>query len=116
MYKLIIMSLKINFGNKIRKLRKEHKMSQDVLCGMLGINVASLSAIETGKTFASYNTIIGLCEAFNILPKELFDFNTTTLNSDSEKIIHEIDTVLPELDNEKLQYIKKMARIFAKKD
>lgn len=91
-------------------------MSQDALCNILGINVASLSAIETGKTFASYSTILGLCEVFNVLPKELFDFSTITVNSSSSKIIHEIDTVLPELDNEKLQYINKIVRIFANKD
>ena len=110
------MDIRINFGNKIRELRRIHKMSQEDLCDALGIKASSLSAIETGKSFASYSTIMNICKVFNILPKELFDFNVTTISSDAVDIIHEINTILPELNNEKLRYLYKMARIYAEKD
>lgn len=109
------MDIRISFGNKVRELRHTHKMSQEALSETLGINPASLSAIETGKSFASYTTIMNICKVFNILPKELFDFNVTDVDSEISDIIHEINTVLPELDKEKLLYLNKIARIFANK-
>ncbi|DAB18363.1 TPA: hypothetical protein CPT81_09695 [Candidatus Gastranaerophilales bacterium HUM_20] len=57
-----------------------------------------------------------MCEVFNILPKELFDFNMATIDSEQHDIIREINTVLPELDSEKLYYINNIARMFANKD
>lgn len=110
------MDIRISFGNKIRELRRIHKLSQEDLCNALGINTSSLSAIETGKSFASYNTIMKICDIFSVLPKELFDFNITTIDSECAEIIHEINTILPELDSEKLQYIHKTARMYANKD
>ena len=107
------MDIRISFGNRVRELRHKHKMSQETLSEILGINSASLSAIETGKSFASYTTIMNICKVFKILPKELFDFNVTTTDSDTADIIHEINTILPELDKEKLLYIQKIARMFA---
>ena len=52
------MDIRISVGNKIRELRKLHNMSQEDLSGALDINTSSLSAIETGKSFASYTTIM----------------------------------------------------------
>lgn len=110
------MDIRISFGNRIRNLRKLHNMSQEDLCEILVINTSSLSALETGKSFPSYTTIMKLCEAFRILPKELFDFNLTTIDSEQQDIIHELNTVLPELDSEKLHYLNSIARMFANKD
>lgn len=110
------MDIRQNFGNKIRELRKLHNMSQEDLSDALDINTSSLSAIETGKSFASCSTISRLCEVFNLLPKELFDFNSVVINSEQQDIIHEINSVLPELDSEKLYYLNNIARMFANKE
>lgn len=110
------MDIRVSLGNKIRELRWKRKISQEDLAGALEVRTSSLSAIETGKSFASYTTIMKLCEVFQILPKELFDFNLTTIDSDQQDIIHEINTVLPELDSEKLHYLNNIARMFANKD
>ena len=110
------MDIKRNFGNKIRELRRIHNMSQEDLCYALNIKSSSLSAIETGKSFPAPKNLTKICEIFNLLPKELFDFQVTTLDSDCADIIHEINTVLPELDNEKLLYLLKTARMYADKN
>lgn len=110
------MDIKESFGNKVRELRKKSKMSQEALAEALEIETSTLSSLETGKTFVSYKTFVRLCEVFQILPKELFDFNLTTIDSEQRDIIHEINTVLPELDSEKLHYLNNIARMFANKD
>lgn len=110
------MDIRISLGNRIRNLRREHDMSQEDLSFALEIQASSLSSIETGKSYPSYTTIMKLCEVFRILPKELFDFNLTTVDSEQQDIIHELNTVLPELDSEKLHYLNSIARMFANKD
>lgn len=110
------MDIKAHFGNKVKKLRQKHEMSQETLAEHLDIRTASLSSLENGKTFVSYKTFCKLCEIFNVLPKDLFDFQMTTVNSGSAEIIAEINNVLTDLDSEKLQYINTMARMFANKD
>lgn len=110
------MDIKEALGNRIRDIRKQQKVSQEELAEALGIRTSSLSAIETGKTFASCSTISRLCEVFNLLPKELFDFNSVVINSEQQDIIHEINSVLPELDSEKLYYLNNIARMFANKE
>lgn len=110
------MNIKTGLGNKIRELRQKHNMSQENLCEVLDINTSSLSSLETGKSFPSHKTLTLLCNAFNIHPKELFDFSTATINSEQQEIIKEINSTLPELDNEKLYYINQIARVFANKN
>lgn len=110
------MDIRESLGNRIRDLRRERNMSQEDLSFALEIQSSSLSALETGKSFPSYTTIMKMCEVFAVLPKELFDFNLTTIDSEQNDIIHEINTVLPELDSEKLHYLNSIARMFANKD
>ena len=110
------MDIRISLGNRIRELRRQQNMSQEDLAFALEVQTSSLSAIETGKSFPSYKTVMKLCEVLRILPKELFDFNVTTIDSEQEEIIHEINTVLSELDSEKLHYLNSIARMFANKD
>lgn len=110
------MDIRQSLGNKIKNLRRQRNMSQEDLAFALEIRTSSLSSLENGKSFASYTTIMKLCEVFKILPKELFDFNLTTIDSEQQDIIHELNTVLPELDSEKLHYLNSIARMFANKD
>lgn len=110
------MDIRESLGNRIRKLRSERKMTQEDLSFAIDIRTSSLSSIENGKSFPSYTTIMKLCEVFNLLPKELFDFNPTTIDSEQHELIHEINSVLPELDSERLHYLNSIARMFAGKN
>ena len=75
------MDIRQSLGNKIRDLRRQNKMSQEDLAEALDIRTSSLSALETGKSFPSYVTIMGLCKVFNILPKEFFTGILNVLNN-----------------------------------
>ena len=110
------MDIRESFGNKVRELRIKDNMSQEALAEALEIETSTLSSLETGKTFVSYKTFVRLCEVFSVLPKDLFDFSMTTVDSDSADIIREIESILPDLDSEKLYYLNNIARMFANKD
>lgn len=105
--------IKVKFGNKIKALRQKRKISQEDLAAAIEITSAALSALETGKSFVSYKTLCKMCEVLNVKTRDLFDFDDTTINSEEIELIKEIEHILPNLDSEKLYYIKVLARTFA---
>lgn len=58
-------------GAAIRKLRKEKKLSQDVLSGLAGIARTHLSMIENGSKQANFETICKIASALGMRPSEL---------------------------------------------
>ncbi len=58
-------------GQTIRSLRKEKKLSQDVLSGLAGIARSHLSMIENGSKQANFETIWRIALALNMRPSEL---------------------------------------------
>lgn len=58
-------------GRVVRRLRKEKKLSQEVLSGLAGIARTHLSMIETGEKQANFETLWRLSNALDIPPHEL---------------------------------------------
>lgn len=58
-------------GKLIRKLRKEHKMSQDALAENLHITRQAISNWEVGKAFPDSDILLSLSELFDVSIKEL---------------------------------------------
>ena len=58
-------------GQTIRSLRKEKKLSQDVLSGLAGIARSHLSMIENGSKQANFETNWRIALALNMRPSEL---------------------------------------------
>lgn len=68
--------LLIRFGQHVKKLRKELKLSQDdVVVNSNRLIKATISDIENGKRNLSFTTLIDLAKGLGKHPKELFDFN-----------------------------------------
>lgn len=65
----------MTFGEKIRSLRRDNKLSQRDLAGRVGLNFTYLSKIENGRLdfagFPSEATILKLAEALHADPDEL---------------------------------------------
>ena len=59
------------FGNRIRKMRKEKGMTQDKLSELTDISARNISDIENGKVNSTYSTIYVLAKAFGITMSEL---------------------------------------------
>lgn len=71
---------------------------------MCNINVNSLSYIETGKSFPSYDTLEKLTKVLNVTSKELFNFDEIIKNEDLLKAINAKVQIVKN-DNEKLKQI-----------
>ena len=63
------------FGNRIRKMRKEKGITQDKLSELTDISARNISDIENGKVNSTYSTIYVLAKAFGITMSELLDLD-----------------------------------------
>lgn len=70
------MSYKINqqLGEKIQRVRKARKMTQEDLAAKIGVQTATISNIEGGRTDTSVYTVYKIAQALGAHIKELFTF------------------------------------------
>jgi len=67
-------SLRKDFGNRLRSLRAERKLSQERFAEHVGISVDFLSLIERGINAPSFETIERIAKKLRLPVKALFDF------------------------------------------
>lgn len=56
----------IESGDRIRKMRKEHRLTQEQLADELGISREYLGKLETGKRGASIDILIQIAEIYQV--------------------------------------------------
>jgi len=61
-----------NFGNNLRRIRKEKDLSMEALANLAEIELSQIFRIETGKINPKLTTILTIARALGINPKELF--------------------------------------------
>jgi len=59
------------FGVRVKRLRKEHRMTQQELGGIVGIDRSAISRLETGNANATLDTILRLAYGLELSPSEL---------------------------------------------
>lgn len=62
------------FGLRIKNYRLSNGYTQDEFCSKIGIDVTTLSKIETGKNFPSFETLSSLIRILKVEPNEFLDF------------------------------------------
>ncbi len=62
-------------GENIKKIRKAKGLKQETLAELIGLEVKSLSLIETGNGFATAKTLEKLMSVLNVSVSELFEEN-----------------------------------------
>lgn len=66
------MNIKKELGEKIKRMRKKRKLTQEQLAEMIDITPRNLSGIEVGANFVKAETLEKLLSALNITTEELF--------------------------------------------
>lgn len=61
----------ITAGNRIRQIRRERGLSQEVVSGCAGISRSHLAAIEAGTVIPTVSTLWQICDALNVRPSAL---------------------------------------------
>ena len=67
--------MEIKLGNKIKSLRKQKNISQEVLAQVLGVTFQAVSKWETGAAMPDVAMIPAIARFFEVSTDELFDFN-----------------------------------------
>lgn len=74
-------------GQRIRKIRKAHKLSQENLAEQIGISVTHMSHIETGNTKLSLPVLVELAKVLEVRTDELlYDSNVVDRSAAVETI------------------------------
>lgn len=73
-------------GVVIRRLRKERKLSQEVLSGLAGLARSHLAMIENGDKKANFETIWKIANALGIMPHELVGLIENEIQSGNANI------------------------------
>jgi len=63
-------------GQKIRKIRKAHGLSQEELAEKVNISTTHMSHIETGNTKLSLPVLVDIAMILNVKTDELLDIGT----------------------------------------
>ena len=78
-------------GQKIRKIRKAHGLSQEKLAEKAGVSTTHMSHIETGNTKLSLSVFVDIANALEVRTDDLLDNPATATTSTS---LDEIAAVL----------------------
>lgn len=78
-------------GQRIRKIRKAHGLSQEELAEKVNISTTHMSHIETGNTKLSLPVFVDIAAALDVRTDDLLDSNTITTSAVMEEIAAVLD-------------------------
>ena len=96
--------LKIKLGKRIKELRKSKNITQEKLAEITGMDITSLSKIETGRNYPQPDTIEKLADAFEIDIDKLFTFKNLLSKDDYIESINK-NIMFIQNDYEKLKFL-----------
>lgn len=79
----------IKLGEKIKSLRKQKNISQEVFANYLGVSFQAVSKWENGNTMPDVTMIPAIASFFGVSTDEIFDFNLFEMEKQVEAICDE---------------------------
>lgn len=93
-------------GQKIRQLRKEHKLTQVELSQRLGIQQSDLSRMEQGEYRVSLDTLFRILAEFKVSIGEFFeDINQETITPRDVRLIEDFNALTADAQREVESFI-----------
>lgn len=80
--------------NNLRKLRKQHNLTQDQLSRYTGLHQSLIYRIENGKANLTCENMILLARYFNCRLSDLLDVDLPDCKNDAEKKLDEIKAII----------------------
>ena len=97
----------MNFGDNLKKIRKNNKMSQEALAEKVNVSRQSVSKWETGEAYPEMNNILELCKIFKCKINDLVHTNMDDFNSLDKDIIMRV----VKLNNDDQKKVKVVSNI-----
>ena len=79
----------MKLGEKIKSLRKQKNISQEVFANYLGVSFQAISKWENGHTMPDVTMIPAIASFFGVSTDELFDFNLFEIEKQVDAICYE---------------------------
>ncbi len=92
-------------GRKIRRLRKERKLTQNDLAARIGIQQSDLSRIERGEYRVSLDTLFRMLAEFKVSVSEFFEEDRGGAVSPREVLMIQQFNALPAEDQEEIEHL-----------
>ncbi|MBE6149782.1 MAG: helix-turn-helix domain-containing protein [Firmicutes bacterium] len=80
----------MKFGENLKRIRKNKKMSQEQLAEKVNVSRQSVSKWENGEAYPEMNNILELCKIFNCKINELVHADMSDISSLDEQVIMEV--------------------------
>ena len=80
----------MKFGENLKKIRKNKKMSQEQLAEKMNVSRQSVSKWENSEAYPEMNNILELCKIFNCKLNDLVHSDISDINSLDEEIVMNI--------------------------
>lgn len=91
-----------DMGMRVRTLRRQMGITQEVLAEKVGISASFLGHIERGTRVASLETLVALCNTLNTTPEYL-------LSASLDNSMYQMPTGFSDGDRTKLSHFLRMA-------
>ena len=110
-----INDLKKAFGQRMRTLRKQKRLSQEDLAEKAGLHPTYVGGVERGERNPSFESVLKISEALGISPSQLFRFEgiRSKLNLDDEigkELLALIEKIKPSTKRNLLRSLKTMRK------
>ena len=93
-------------GNRVKSLRKSHKLSQEQLAEKIDKSVDTISSLERGKMYPRFETALQIADALNVELYELFQvYDMSVDDKRKTKIVQQIIDLLKDQPEDILKYI-----------
>lgn len=103
------MDITNKFGKRLKELRNSKNLTQAQLAEMVGLDVMSVSRIESGTRFPQKENITKFAQILECEIKELFDFEHVKTKAELRS---DIDEQLNRAQLNDLKYISRMVNIY----
>lgn len=78
---------KINLAENLKKIRKEHNLSQEQLAEQLGVSRQSVSKWESNQAYPEMDKVIQLAKMFNLNVDDLLNQDIREVNREKQSKI-----------------------------
>ena len=84
----------MDFSEKLQKLRKENKLSQEQLANLLDVFRQAVSKWESGATYPEMDKLLAMCKIFHCTLEELTNDEIKEINKEKKANLNIIDELL----------------------
>ncbi len=96
-----------HLGERIKKLRKFKKLTQEQLAELVDIDVRQIASIEACESLPSIPTLLKFCSVFELSPNDILSYSSN-YNAASSSLKADINDILALAQDEQLELIKKL--------